>query len=229
MNEHGDHMTCTFGNILQRNPMLRHRPSFPLNINLQHYPDDHYTSSSSCRKASVVCSICKPLTSTSIRLHYYLFITYNSCKTLAEREITVELLIVNVAIPLLSLQNPSKHRNRSGFIQAMFLSSNTTTIQSDLSSLRPSPQNTEKLIWWLWIASLRYTAISDAQTSSFQKLIPHHLAGGNHGNTRDIELNPKHTRLQDPSSAKLVLYWPFCYYGNFFLFSRIRGKKSWHV
>lgn len=178
MNEHWDHamsfhMTCTLGKILQQILMLCRRPPFPLNVNLQHYQDAHYTPS---REMSVVWVI-RSIQTTHLYVHQNVtisyFIVYNSYKTLAERVITVELLIVNVATKTpfhtapSTPQNPSKHKNCSSFIQTTSCSYLPTSPQFNLIfPLLPSPQNTEKLIWWLWIASLRNTAISDAHTSS---------------------------------------------------------------
>lgn len=64
---------------------------------------------------------------------------------------------------------PSKQKNCRSFIQDTSCSDPSTSPQFNLIfPLHPPPQNTEKLIWWLWIASLRNTAISDAHTSSFR-------------------------------------------------------------
>lgn len=150
--------------------MLCRRLPLPLNVNLQHYQDAHYTPS---RKTSVVWVI-RSIQTTHLFIHQNVtiscFIAYNSYKHLRSEWSQVELLIDNVATktPFQTVpstpQNPSKHKKCSIFIQATSCSYPPTSPQFNLIfPLLLSPQNTEKLIW---IASLWNTAISDAHTSS---------------------------------------------------------------
>lgn len=180
--------------------------------------------------------VCEPLTSTSIRARLHLFITYNSYNTLAERVITVELLIVNVAIKRLAPSFPFRILQNTKIAVVSFRPHHVLILQhphnSVWSLLSPSFSTEYWKIDMMAVncipakhCNFRYSflIISDAETSSSRS---RKSPWTPRAETEDVELNPKHTRRPfNPELRRLADYYEiidFVITAKNQLFSRIR-------